>query len=150
MASGERGDAWLREFVPYLLYTTTNKLNRRLRGKLRAEGINIGRWRVLAVLRAFGELNVGRIVDLTVMEQPTVSRILVQLENEDLVARRTSSVDSREVLVRLTGAGNRAFEAIYPTAKSHQLHAIEGFTRKEVQTLIELLRRIQANVDKRM
>jgi DNA-binding MarR family transcriptional regulator len=150
MRGRKHGDEWLRRFVPYLLYTTTNRLNRRLRGTLRTQGINIGRWRVLAVLRAFGELNVGRIVDLAVMEQPTVSRILVQLEREALVDRRTSTLDSREVLVSLTAAGNEAFEAIYPTADKHQQRALEGFSRKEVDALVGYLHRIQANIDRQI
>lgn len=142
-----KGDEWLLGFVPYQMYAITSKLNRRLRDTLRKEGINIGRWRVLAVLRAYGELNVGRIVDLTVMEQPTVSRIVAQLEREKLVRRRVSKADSREVLVKLTAAGERAFKAIYPTAERHQRHALEGLSKKETDTLLRLLHRIQANID---
>jgi len=149
MAVAGKGDEWLMGFVPYQMYAITNKLNRRLRDTLRREGINIGRWRVLAVLRAYGELNVGRIVDLTVMEQPTISRIVAQLEREKLVRRKVSKADSREVLVKLTAAGERAFNAIYPTAERHQQHALEGLSKKETDTLLSLLHRVQANIDRK-
>jgi MarR family transcriptional regulator, organic hydroperoxide resistance regulator len=146
MAKVAIGDKWLRSFVPYLLYRITNQLNRRLRSRLRKEGINISRWRVLAVLRAYGDLTLGSIADLTVMEQPSVSRIVSLLEQEGLVRRKVSSKDSRFVNVRLTPAGESAFNSIYPTAERHQQRALRGFSAKEVDMLTDFLQRIQANV----
>ncbi|HUD97288.1 MAG TPA: MarR family transcriptional regulator [Woeseiaceae bacterium] len=142
-----RGDKWLQSFVPYLMYRITNQLNRRLRSKLRREGINISRWRVLAVLRAYGRLSLGRIVDLTSMEQPSVSRIVAQLEREGLVRRKISQRDSRFVNVILTPVGEKAFDSIYPTADRHQNRALLGFSTKEIKLLTEFLHRIQANVE---
>lgn len=147
MAIAGRGDKWLQSFVPYLLYRITNQLNQRLRSRLRKEGINISRWRVLAVLRAYGDLTLGRIVDLTVMEQPSVSRIVAQLEQEGLVRRNVSRKDSRFVNVKLTPAGEKAFQSIYPTADRHQERALHGFSAKEIKTLTEYLQRIQGNIE---
>jgi DNA-binding MarR family transcriptional regulator len=141
------GDKWLRTFVPYLMYRITSQLNIRIRRKLRTSGMNPARWRVLAVLRANGEINLGRVVELTVMEQPSVSRIVTQLVNEGLVKRKLSKADSRIVLVRLTAAGVKAFKSIYPTAEAHQELALRGFTKAEVSKLTGLLRRIQKNIE---
>jgi DNA-binding MarR family transcriptional regulator len=142
-----QGDKWLRNFVPYLLYRITNQLTRRIRSRLRSYGINMTRWRVLAVLRAYGTLSLGRVVELTVMEQPSVSRVVTQLEREGLVRRKASKEDSRVVHVSLTRAGEKAFENIYPTAQRHQQRALNGFTRKEISTLKGYLRRIQDNIE---
>lgn len=141
------GDEWLRTFVPYLLYRTSNQLNQRIRSRLRKSGVNLARWRVLAVLRAYGRLSLGRIVELTVMQQPSISRIVTQLEREGLAKRSVSKKDSRVVHVRLTAAGDKAFDEIYPTAQRHQEHALSGFTKKEIKTLIAYLRRIQDNIE---
>lgn len=142
-----QGDKWLQSFVPYIMYRITNTMSLRLRRQLRKADINVARWRVLGVLRAYGELNLSRIVELTVMEQPTVSRIVTQLESEKLVRRRTSKTDSRFVHVSLTAAGQRSFSKIYPTAERHQERALKGFTRKEIDTLTDMLRRIQRNIE---
>jgi len=147
MPIANRGDKWLRTFVPYLMYHITSKLNMRIRKKLRTSGMNLARWRVLSVLRAYGEINLGRVVELTVMEQPSVSRIVTQLEREGLVKRKLSKTDSRFVLVRLTAAGEKAFKSVYPTAERHQKIALNGFTKKEISTLIGYLRRIQKNIE---
>lgn len=141
------GDKWLQNFVPYLIYRISNQLNKRLRGRLRKSGINIARWRVLSVLRAHGDLTLGRIVDLTAMDQPAVSRIVTQLEREGLARREASTKDSRVVHVSLTKAGEKAFADVYPTAQMHQKRALSGFTSKEIDTLKKYLRRIQDNIE---
>jgi len=141
-----QGDKWLHNFVPYLIYRITNQLNQRLRGRLRKSGINISRWRVLSVLRAHGELTLGRVVELTAMDQPAVSRVVAQLEEEGLALRQVSSEDSRFVHVSLTPAGDSAFQDIYPAAQRHQELALSGFTKKEIDTLKSLLLRIQRNI----
>jgi DNA-binding MarR family transcriptional regulator len=142
-----QGDHWLQNFIPYLLYRTSNQLTRRIRSRLRKSGINISRWRVLAVLRAHGRLSLGQVVELTVMEQPSVSRVVTQLEREGLVKRQVSKRDSRFVNVKLTRAGEKAFHSIYPTAQMHQEKALRGFSSKEIDTLKALLQRIPVNIE---
>ncbi len=49
-------------------------------------------WRVISVLKAYGALSIGEIVEATLMEQPTISRVVARLEKTDLVARRPPPV----------------------------------------------------------
>jgi len=147
MIADEHGDHWLGKFVPYLIYRITNQLNRGLRKRLKRSGINIARWRVLAVLKDNGKMNIGQIVERTLIEQPTVSRIVDQLEREGLALREISDEDSRFVQVKLTESGEKAFREIYPTATEHQEWALQGFTKQEIRDLIGFLERIQANIE---
>ncbi len=147
MDTDESGSHWLGKFVPYLIFRITNQLNRALRKRLRRSGINIARWRVLAVLKDNGRMNVNQIVDRTIIEQPTVSRIVDQLQREGLATRETCNKDSRFVQVMLTPEGEKAFSEIFPTATKHQQQALQGFTQKEIKTLIGFLERIQDNID---
>jgi len=141
------GNKWLQNFVPYVVYRINNQMTQRLRGRLRKSGVNISRWRVLSVLRANGEMSLGRIVDLTAMDQPSISRVVAHLESDGLVRRKTSKKDSRFVHVSLTAAGNAAFAEIYPTAQKHQERALSGFSNNEIETLKEYLHRIQLNIE---
>ncbi len=147
MTVHEYGDHWLGKFVPYLVYRITGQLNRNLRKRLRRSGINIARWRVLAVLQDNGRMNISQIVERTIIEQPTVSRIVDQLEREGLAFRETCDKDSRFVQVMLTQAGEKAFREIYPTASRHQEQALQGFTQQEINTLTGFLERIQNNIE---
>ncbi len=141
------GDTWIDDFVPYQLYRVTSKLNAKLMGKLKAAKVNPSQWRVLSILRAYGTLNVGKLVELTLMEQPTVSRVVAQLEQEGRVERRWSSVDSRVAELTLTAAGAEALEAIIPTALRHQQLALKGFGPDEVAAFTGMLSRIEANIE---
>lgn len=143
----EHGDHWLGKFFPYLIYRINNQLDRILRRRLKRSGINLARWRVLAVLMDHGSMNIGEIVDRTIMEQSRVSRIVDQLEREGLALRKTDEEDSRFVQVMLTDAGEKAFREIYPTATRHQEQALQGFSRSEIRSLLGFLERIQKNFE---
>jgi DNA-binding MarR family transcriptional regulator len=147
MTGHEKGDRWLGKFVPYLIYRITSQHDRLLRKRLRRSGINIARWRVLAVLQDNGRMNISQIVDRTIIEQPTVSRIVDQLEREGLAFREICDEDSRFVQVMLTEAGEQAFKEIYPVATKHQEQGLQGFTKQEIKTLIGFLERMQDNIE---
>lgn len=144
MAAG--GDRWLEGFIPYLLYRVTNRLNARLLVRLRTLKVNPSRWRVLSVLKAHGCMSVSEIVEESLMEQPTVSRIVTQLEQEGRVERRPYEQDSRVTHVTLTQKGIEAFEAIAPTAMHHQEAALRGLTKKEIDMLVTILKKIEHNI----
>lgn len=142
-----QGDQWLQNYIPYLLYRATNKLNSRLLTRLRQMKINPSQWRVLSVLKAYGTLSVSEIVEHTLMEQPTVSRVVAQLEQEGRVIRAASAADSRVTRVTLTDAGIEAFNAIIPAALRHQELALQQLTPEEIKTLTEILSKIESNIE---
>jgi DNA-binding MarR family transcriptional regulator len=141
------GDRWLDEFIPYQLYRVTNRLNAKLLSRLRARRINPSKWRVLGVLKAYGWMSIGRIVETTLLEQPTVSRVVAQLEQEGRVARRTSETDSRVMEISLTEAGVEAFNDILPAARNHEELAFRNISRKEIDALVATLRKIEKNIE---
>lgn len=134
-------------YLPYQLYRVTNRLNVRLQGRLKAIGINLSQWRVLSVLRSYGTLSISRIVDYTLMEQPTVSRVVVQLEHDDMVSRRASTEDSRMTDVTLTAKGAEAFDSIRESAYRHEKMALEGLDESALKALRETLQNIERNID---
>jgi DNA-binding MarR family transcriptional regulator len=141
-----QGNGWLDDFVPYQLYRVTNKLNARLLKRLKTLRINSSQWRVLSVLRAYGPLSIGRIVETTLMEQPTTSRVVAQLERVGHVRRRLSDRDSRVAEISITAAGLQAFEHIVPAALKHQSLAFQNVGAKETAQLVATLRKIEKNI----
>ena len=145
-ASVIQGNGWLDDFVPYQLYRVTNKLNARLLKRLKSMRINSSQWRVLSVLRAYGPMSIGGIVETTLMEQPTTSRVVAQLEREGHVGRRLSDRDSRVAEIWITAAGLEAFEHIVPAALKHQSLAFQNVSAKETAQLVATLRKIEKNI----
>jgi MarR family transcriptional regulator, organic hydroperoxide resistance regulator len=142
----QTGNLWLDTYVPYRLYRVAEKLGRRLQSRLRPTRIRPPQWRVLSVIRAYGALSVSEIVDATLMEQPTISRVVAKLEKDGLATRRLSTRDSRMTLISLTNAGLDLFKQIAPAAVSHQEEALQGIGHKEIAQLLTLLDKIEKNV----
>jgi len=143
----EAGDKWLDDFLPYQLFRVTSLMNLRIQGRLRTIGVNLSQWRVMSVLRSHGRMSLSRIVERTMMEQPTVSRVVAQLEQDGLADRRISTEDSRIVEVALTAKGAATFNDIVPSAFRHQRAALEGFDKDELKALRALLVRIEKNIE---
>lgn len=141
------GDLWLDSFFPYRLYRASKKLQLRLQSRLRAVRMSSAQWRVISVLKAYGALSIGEIVEATLMEQPTISRVVARLEKNDWVARRPSTRDSRMALISLTAAGVEVFKQIVPAAMRHQELALEGIPRKDIAQIIATLERIEQNIE---
>lgn len=140
------GNDWLNAFVPYQIYRVSTLMNMRLQGRLKAVGINLSQWRVLSVLRSHGQLSLTQIVERTVMEQPTISRVIGQLEAEGLIERNSSPEDSRISLISLTTGGEAMFDEISPDAVRHQRTALEGLSTDDLGALRRILTHIEHNV----
>ncbi|HWU01782.1 MAG TPA: MarR family winged helix-turn-helix transcriptional regulator [Novosphingobium sp.] len=140
------GNNWLAGSLPYKIYRVSSLMNLRLQGRLKAKGINLSQWRVLSVLRSCGRISMGQIVEQTLMEQPTISRVIAQLQQDGLVMREASSEDSRVSLISLSPSGLAMFDDIAPQAARHQATALEGFGPDDVATLVRLLSHIEDNI----
>lgn len=145
-AAVAEGNRWLDTFLPYHMFRVTNKLNARLLKRLKALRINTSQWRVLSVLRAYGAMSITQIVEATLLEQPTASRVVAQLERVGHVQRRLSPLDSRVTEISLTEAGLEAFDAIVPSALRHQALAFQNVSPKEMALLAEILRKVEHNI----
>ncbi len=141
------GNNWLEGYVPYQLYRLTNRLNRRLQARLRKVGIKPSPWRVMTVLRSYGTLTIGNIAERSLMEQPTVSRVIVQLEADGLIQREISAEDSRVTLVTLTPEGIEKIDMIVAVAHRHQQEALSELSKEEVAQFRAIVAKIEQNID---
>lgn len=137
----------LERFIPYLLFRVSRQLNAHLRGEMRAAGVTIHRWRILAVLAARDGRSLSDIAAVTVMEQSVASRVVDQMRRDGLVRREAGDHDRRVGRIFLAPRGRRLFERIFPVARLHQRRATAGLTRVEERTLVDLLRKMLAAID---
>lgn len=140
------GNGWLGDFLPYQIYRVSSLMNIRLSGRLKASGINLSQWRVLSVLRSQGQMSMSQIVDRTLMEQPTISRVISQLHNDGMVEREISPEDSRVALVSLSERGRALFDEIAVSAVRHQKIALDGVSKADIAALRRVLSQIEANI----
>src|SRR5258708_38395979 len=75
------------DFLPHLIARLAYQLNADLIEKLRREGINVTRWRILAVLAMGDGITINEIIDRAMVQQSALSRALMRMEKENYVRR---------------------------------------------------------------
>jgi DNA-binding MarR family transcriptional regulator len=142
MAPGVRLD----DFLPYLLNRIVNRLNMALAEDLKTIGATVPEYRVLAVLMARDGRSVNELSVYTVIEQSTLSKLLLRMESSGLIARHNDASDGRVVNVYLTDAGRAVFAKVLPGALDHYRTAIRGLDETERASLVRTLHRVLDNV----
>ncbi len=145
-ATATASDGLYDDFLPYLVTRLAYQLNTDLVEKLRREGINLARWRILAVLAMGDGLTISEIIDRAMMQQSALSRVLMKMEDEAYVIRRPRSDDARYVEVFLTDKGRALFETLDPVVRRRQDRLLAGFSPEEAEATFALLRRLSANL----
>ncbi len=115
--------------------------------RLKREGLTIYMWRVLAVLADTGEQRQVDLADMTSIDAPTISRLVVtRLAHLKLVTRTRSSTSNREVRVVLTPKGAAVVRSQIPSALGWEDKATAGMSPKEVAAVKRTLARMYENL----
>jgi len=136
----------LQSYVPYLLRRTTDSLIERMTAGLKIHGITLPMWRVLAALERRGATRFGTLARITLIEPPTLTRLVGALIMKGLVVKTSSDVDGRGVLIASTKQGRDVVKHVIPHAIEVETSALAGLTEDEAEMFRRLLRRVCANV----
>jgi DNA-binding MarR family transcriptional regulator len=140
------GQAPFDDFLPHLIARLAYQLNGDLVEKLRREGINVTRWRILAVLAMGDGITINEIVDRAMMQQSALSRALMNMEKEEYIRRVLRRDDARYVEVFLTDKGRALFTSLNVVVRRRQKRLLKGFSRQEVAAAFALIRRLSRNM----
>ena len=133
-------------FLPHLIARLAYQLNADLIEKLRLEGINIARWRILAVLAMGDGITISEIIDRAMMQQSALSRVLMTMESEEYVRRVPRRDDGRYVDVFLTEKGRVLFNSLDTVVRRRQNRLLKGFSPQETEAAFALMRRLSRNL----
>lgn len=137
----------IQSYVPFLLNQSQIAILPRFTSALGPHDLSLAGWRILAVLHKHHALRVRELLSRTAVEPPTLSRNLAILQKRRLIVRSQSEDDARGILVKPTPAGLAIAEALIPHAITVENSALKDFTADEKIFLINLLKRIQANIE---
>ncbi|KJC40309.1 MarR family transcriptional regulator [Bradyrhizobium sp. LTSP885] len=111
-------------------------------------GFSVGQLPVLYLLRdgkAMSQRDLARAVRV---EQPSMAQILARMERDGLIRRTPMPGDGRSQLVSLTKAAIAKLPAARKALHRNQDQALAGFSAVETATLLDLLRRLNRNLDR--
>jgi DNA-binding MarR family transcriptional regulator len=137
----------LDSYLPYLLNRAGARIATAFGEEMRPLGASLQMWRVLAALREKDGRRMGDLSLTTSIEVSTLTRLVDNMEQKGLVARRRDAADSRAVLLHVTPAGRRLTRRILPIAERYETVALKGFGAPEADSLKAALRRLYANMD---
>ena len=137
----------LERIIPYVANRLTFRLNQLLKQDLKQFGLSIVEWRVLAVLAVNEQATINEIARYAMLEQPTASRLVLRMEERNLIERERDEEDGRVSSIKLTLLGRKRHQEARATALAHTDRAVAGLTDKECNQLNRLLLRMTANLD---
>jgi DNA-binding MarR family transcriptional regulator len=137
----------LDSYLPYLLNRAGTRIATAFSEEVRPLGATLQIWRVLAALREQDGRRMGDLSGTTSIEVSTLTRLVDNMEQKGLVARRRDAEDARVVLLHITPAGRRLTQRILPIAERYEAVALAGFNASEAEALMAALRRLYANMD---
>lgn len=112
-----------------------------------ATGLGLPEYRVLVVLLAKGPLGVAGLQQTVMIDKAWVSRTLARLVDRKLAVATPDEFDRRRTRFSLTAKGRRAARVLIERAGRRQERVLRGLDDEDRSSLLELLARVQKNVD---
>ena len=116
--------------------------------RVRALGFNIGQLPVLYLLRNGAQMSQKDLAKFAKIEQPSMAQMLARMERDGLIRRTPDPADGRSSLVSLTEAAVAKLPAARQALEEGRDRVLSGFSAGEVQTLVQLMRRLNQNLDR--
>ncbi|MDT4866950.1 MarR family protein [compost metagenome] len=138
----------LSRYVPGLLGFIYNKLSAGASSCYRKQfGVGIIEWRMLSMLAVEEGITANRIVQVIGLDKAAVSRAVQQLVASGHVVTSTNPHDGRSVTLSLTAQGFELHDRILEVALERERRLLSNLSPEEVETLLDLLRRLHSNVN---
>lgn len=139
--AGGNEPRFLDDFLLYLLARASSEASAGFHDLVRKRGLSVGEWRVMFTLQD-GPCTVGEMAARTLMQQPTLTKLLDRMEAAGTVRRQVDPKDGRRVLISLTPAGRTHNDALMPLAAAHEAALLSGYTPADSAALKTALRKL--------
>jgi DNA-binding MarR family transcriptional regulator len=106
----EPGAKTIRDLLSYRIHRLANALSRGAALRYRRDfDVSLMEWRILALLGGFAPMTLKELARQSGLDKSLASRAVAGLVERGLVLRETGAEDAREVALRLSPAGTRAY-----------------------------------------
>lgn len=131
-----------KDFLPYLINQITVRMNVLFKADLKKHRMSHSHWTVLAIIARRGSLSLTEISLSAVIDQPSLSRIIDQMVERDLVKREPRENDGRFLSISLTPHGLHRYVELSQVARQHGVSLEADLQPDELDHLRGYLRRI--------
>ena len=142
---------FVENYLLYLLAASSEKASAEFHAQVRARGVRVPEWRVLACLGDEDGAMITRLAGIALVEQSRLTRIIDGMAEKGWVTRRADAEDRRRVRVWLTEAGRALAADLVTAARAHEaavLGALEGSDADRIKPAMRaLLARMAGSAD---
>jgi DNA-binding MarR family transcriptional regulator len=139
----------LDDYVLYNLVRTASTYNDVMAGALKMYKLDTMKWRILMLLNDKSPSSVGELARRSVTKMPTLTRMLIRMEKEGLVNRRSLEGDRRVVEVTMTSQAEVTLKLVQQVGQNVFESAFSGIDIQEIASTTASLKRIRQNLNKR-
>ena len=137
------GDFNLLDFLPYLLNQAAEESSLSFHQVYKARyGMLRTEWRVLFHLGMYGEITAKEIGQRAKLHKTKISRAVAALEQRRFLTRMRDERDRRHEFLRLTAAGQAAYEDLRQVARDYDRALTRDFSAEDVVRLRAMLRQL--------
>ncbi|WP_299974345.1 MarR family transcriptional regulator [uncultured Pseudoteredinibacter sp.] len=129
-----------QNYLGFLLAKASHITSSEFHLRLKQYQIPISSWRILASCWD-DKRTVSELVEMVLLNQPTVSKSLDRLAKDGLLERNKDIENRRQVFVSLTPKGKALMEELIPLANTHEQQTFSHLSQEEKQQLTALLQK---------
>ncbi len=130
------------DYLPALLGQASHLIQSEFHRVVKAKGLSVAEWRVLATLASGQPMTTGKLATVSLTKGPTATRMLDRMQARGQVERLAHDGDRRVTLVRITAEGRRKVSRLIALAKDHEQRVLEPLGEQQALDLKATLRRI--------
>lgn len=139
----------MRRQFPFSVARLARRWRKLLDERLRDLGVTQARWSTMVALHRGGEgVTQRELAELMSIENPTLVRLLDNLEAQKLIERRPCEQDRRARRLHLTPRGEAFIEKLDSRAEGLRDQLLDGVTDKELEICLDVFDRILDNAEK--
>ncbi len=129
-----------------MMFKAFHAQRNRIRQNMKEMGLSPGQPKVLRYLSGHEECMLKDIAEACDVENATISRILNNLEEQEMIKREVVKNNKRALSITILPKGEQALAAWEDHCKEVENHSLEGFSEEEIELFKDYLHRMYHNL----
>ena len=130
------------DYLLYQLASASQQLSDEFHHRVKASGIKIYVWRVLACVVDQPGLMLTSLSKLVLYEQSRLTKIIDQMVGDGLVKKQPVAGDRRKMAIFVTAKGQDLVAPLILSARAHEIKVLENLTDSEKTMLKRVLNKL--------
>ncbi|WP_423069440.1 MarR family winged helix-turn-helix transcriptional regulator [Devosia sp. CN2-171] len=132
----------MKDQLAYMIASINRQLEAELEERLRPGGVPIEQYRILEVLDASEPAAMGEIAQQSLIEAPTLTKIVDKMVAEGLVYRAPDPNDRRRVLILTAPGGKALFKRLRGVSTAQEQRIVDLLEGDKAAALRDLLKEL--------